>query len=33
MTAVREQAARWFIRMHRDAGAQPGPDQPPRVGV
>jgi transmembrane sensor len=26
MTAVREQAARWFIRMHRDAGAQPGPE-------
>lgn len=26
MTAVREEAARWFIRMHRDAGAQPGAD-------
>jgi transmembrane sensor len=24
MTAVREEAARWFIRMHRDAGGQPG---------
>lgn len=24
MTTPREEAARWFIRMHRDAGAQPG---------